>query len=270
VALDDLRYDQVAFRGVHNSIDKRFSVVEQLEGSGGVVGRCTALELDLHQAPDAWTWEVKHLAGDEPTPLDDVLDDIVGWSDANPGHRVVTVHLDLKNAPMGDADFARELDRLLVDAFGAGRIYAPGDVIGDQPDLVRAAKAGGWATMAELEGRFVFCLSGNGGRKKHYSEHDPKARRCFADFPGSRGPSRRGHRVFANLFCEAHHFRENLRRLVRRAGFITRAYAVNQRGVWDTAMEEGLNIVSSDELDEGDLSMGMEGCRALGVGRGVG
>ena len=267
MAIGDLRYDQVAFKGVHNSIDRDFSVIEQLKGSGGVVGRCAAIELDLHQRKHRFEWVIKHRSGDPGTPFEPMLKKIATWSRANPDHSVVTIHLDLKNEPLTDEGFAEAMDGLLVDVFGKNRIYSPVSVIGSHPDLVRGARAGGWATLDELEGKIIVCLSGMVDRKDNYSKFRPRQRRCFADYSGSRGPLRKGHRVFTNLFVAAKRYRESLARLVRHPGYITRGYNIVNRRQWDHSIEGGLNILSCDVLDKQGFSLGSTGRKPLAVAR---
>ena len=270
--LDPLRYDQVAFKASHNSIDRLSgmpwseSIDRQLAGTGDLWEPCRALELDLVQEPDRFEWTVKHGVNDDGPALRDVLDVIVAWAgrSENHGHPVVTIHLDLKNDPMAHTDFARAIDQLLSSAFGAGRIYAPGAVMGPHQDLVRGARAGGWATFAELRGFFVFCLSGAGERKMRYARHVSRARLCFADYPGSRGAPRKGHRVFANLFVEADGYRSNLARVKRHPGFVARGYNIVHRRTWDISVEGGANILSGDVLDSADLSLGGRGMAPIG------
>lgn len=270
--LDPLRYDEVAFKASHNSIDRlsgmrwRDSIDHQLSGTGGLSEPCRALELDLVQEPDRFEWTVKHGVNDEGPRLRDVLEVIAAWADRpeNDDHPVVTIHLDLKNDPMEHTAFALAIDRLLSTVLGGGRIYAPGAVIGPHQDLVRGARGGGWATFAELRGFFVFCLSGAGERKMRYARHVSRARLCFADYPGSRGAPKRGHRVFANLFVEAGGYRENLARVKRRPGFVARGYNIVHRRTWDTSVEGGANILSGDILDSDDLSLGGDGMAPIG------
>lgn len=269
--LDPLPYDRIAFKASHNSIDRlpklewRDSIECQLSGTGGLSEPCRALELDLVQEPDRFEWTVKHGVNDDGPRLRDVLDVIASWADRpdNDDHPVVTIHLDLKNDPLEHTDFARAVDELVSDVLGGGRIYSPGRVIGPHEDLIRGARAGGWATFAELRGSFVFCLSGAGERKLRYARHVFRTRLCFADYPGSRGAPRKGHRVFANLFVEAGGYPENLARVKRQPGFVARGYNIVHRRTWDASIDGGANVLSGDVLDSDDLSLGGEGMAAI-------
>lgn len=270
--LDTLRYDEIAFKASHNSIDRldhldwADSIEHQLSGTGGLSEPCRALELDLVQDDHRFRWTVKHGVNDEGPELPDVLQVIRSWADRpeNRRHPVVTVHLDLKNDPLTHGGFATALDQLLTDVFGSGRIYRPADVIGRHEDLVRGARAAGWATFAQMKGGFVFCLSGSSRRKARYARDDPRSRVCFADYPGSRGAPRKGHRVFANLFVDAHHYRENLARVKSHTGFVARGYNIVHRRTWDASVDGRANILSGDVLDSNDLSLGGDGMAPAG------
>lgn len=265
--IDELRYDQVAFKGSHNSIDRMghlpwaASLEHQLSGTGGLSEPCRALELDLVQEAHRFRWTVKHGVNDAGPELVDVLAVIRAWIDApRPGgHPVLTLHLDLKNDPLSHEGFADAIDELLVSTFGAARIYRPGDIMRSAEDLVRGARAGGWATFGDLRGKLVFCLSGSGERKLRYARRSPRSRICFADYPGSRGAPRKGHRIFANLFVDAHGYRENLARVKGSVGFVARGYNIVHRRSWDDSVAGRANILSGDVLDSTDLSLGGEG-----------
>ncbi len=268
--VDHLRYDQIAFKGSHNSIDRLRSlpwaerIEHQLSGTGGLSEPCRALELDLVQDAHRFRWTVKHgVNGDGPDFID-VLDVVRTWADrpANANHPVVTLHLDLKNAPLTHGGFAAALDERLTDTFGASRICTPGAVMGAEVDLVRGARAGGWPTFGQLRGRLVICLSGHGARKLDYARRSPRSRLCFADYPGSRGAPRRGYRVFANLFVDAQGYRGNLDRVKRHTGFMARGYNIVHRRTWDDSIAGRANVLSGDVLDSTDLFLGGKGYRA--------
>lgn len=270
--IEDLRYDDVAFKGSHNSLDRlrhlpwAESLQHQLAGTGGLSEPCRAIELDLVQEEHRFRWKVQHrLDGDGPRFVD-VLAVIRAWADlpANTDHPVLTLHLDLKNAPLSHDGFADALDACLLKAFGTARIYGPGAVVGDRQDLVRGARAGGWSTFGELRGRVVVCLTGSGERKLRYARKSPRARLCFADYPGSRGAPRKGHRVFANLFVDAHGYKGNLARVKRHVGFLARGYNIVHRRSWDDSVGGRANVLSGDVLDSTDLSLGGKGYARAG------
>lgn len=256
MSIEGLRYDQFAFKASHNSIareteklDRRGSIEEQLSGTGRVIEPLAGLELDIHQASkDQYEWEVKHDAGAQGVPFTKTLNRIKKWCLANPKHPVLTIHLDLKNRPGSHEKFAVAIDELLEKTFGKTRIYRPADVIGTHADLVRGARAGGWASFAELRGKIVFCISGDAQRKKAYASHKPKKRACFADMKGSSVVPKKGDRVFVNLFLGNDTPLSQLTPWVSAAGIIVRGYNVVTRKTWLLSLEAGLNIISTDAI----------------------
>ena len=120
------------------------------------------------------------------------------WSDKNPKHAPLTVHLDLKNAPTkaNVATYAAALDKYLGDAIGHKRVYTPGELMGNFPDLVTAGRKRGWPDVSKLKGRVLICLSGGYKRKHHYAMHKPKRRLCFVDHKWAswnQAPPKAGH-----------------------------------------------------------------------------
>lgn len=268
--IDHFRYDEIAFKGSHNSIDRlghlpwAERIEHQLAGTGGLSEPCRALELDLVQESHRFQWTVKHGISADGPAFEDVLGVVRSWADrsSNLNHPVLTLHLDLKNAPLTHDGFAKAIDALLTETFGDSRLCTPGEVMGGHEDLVRGARAGGWPKFGQLRGRMVICLSGSGERKLRYARRSPATRVCFADYPGSRGAPRRGHRIFANLFVDAHGYRGNLDRVKRHTGFMARGYNIVHRRSWDDSIAGRANVLSGDVLDSPDLFLGGEGYAA--------
>ena len=258
MTFEDLRYDQFAFKASHNTIDRardrrRWSIAQQLGGTGDAIEPVPALEFDLHQVPGINEYHVKHDPGAEGPLLRKTLQEVVDWADEHPDHPVITVHLDLKNAPGDDRDFSLSFDQLLSDVLGEDRIYRPKEVIGDHEDVVRGARAGGWATFRELRGKVILILSGKEHRKKAYADHDPRERLCFVDF-GSDGrtPPTKGNQVVANVFVTHQTTLADLEPWTRAKGLIVRGYSLNARNAWDVCVDAGVNILSTDDLDQRD------------------
>ena len=90
----------------------------------------------------------------------------------------------------------------------------------------------------------------------------PRARLCFADYAGSKGVARKGHRVFANLFVDALGYPGHLAKYRKHAGFIPRGYNIVSRSRWDMSVTGGASFLSTDDLDNGDLSLGGTGFAA--------
>ncbi|HSM03766.1 MAG TPA: Ca2+-dependent phosphoinositide-specific phospholipase C [Longimicrobiales bacterium] len=273
MTFEDLRYDQLSFKASHNTIDRmkdqrRWSIGEQLGGTGDAIEPVLGLEFDLHQIPGLNEYHVKHDVGATGPEVRDVLREVVEWCDAHPDHPVVTIHLDLKNSPGDDEEFIRSFDEMLLEALGEERVYRPASVIGGEKDVIRGAQAGNWATFRELRGKVILCLSGAGDRKHAYANHEPEKRVCFADFAaGSRTPPRRGNQVFVNLFVDHTTPLSDIEAWTRTKGFIVRAYNLVARRAWDTCVEGGVNILSTDVLDNRDYVVSGVGFAPLRAGR---
>ncbi len=273
MTFEDLRYDQLSFKASHNPIDRikdrrRWSIADQLGGTGDAIEPVLGLEFDLHQIPGLNEYHVKHDAGSQGPLLREVLKEVVAWCDAHPDHPVVTIYFDLKNSPGDDKDFIRTFDEMLLEVLGKDRIYRPGAVMGDKPDVIRGAQAGNWATFRELRGKVILCLSGEADRKHAYANHEPKKRVCFADFAaGSRTPPRRGNQVFVNLFVDHQTTPAEVEKWTRTKGFIIRAYNLVARDAWDVCGDGGVNILSTDVLDNRDYVVSGLGFAPLRAGR---
>ncbi|MEJ2540487.1 MAG: Ca2+-dependent phosphoinositide-specific phospholipase C [Gemmatimonadota bacterium] len=273
MTFEELRYDQFAFKASHNTIDRikdkrRWSIGEQLGGTGDAIEPVPGLEFDLHQIPGLNEFHVKHDEGAEGPLLKDTLREVVAWADAHPNHPVITIHLDLKNSPGEHRDFIDAFDDLLISILGKERLYRPRDVMGDHPDVVRGARAGGWATFKDLRGKVILCLSGKADRKKTYANHEPAERVCFADFAaGSKRAPTKGNQPFVNVFVTHQTSLAELERWTRLKGFIVRGYNLVTRDAWDVCVEAGVNILSTDVLDNRDYVVSGLGFAPLKNGR---
>lgn len=276
-----MRYHEVRFKASHNSFQRREQpVTEQLHWDPHhpyqKSGR--GVELDLVQHKNRWRWRVKH---DQPyanrcivrfrfppfkqnngMELRDHLEQLNKWSEEHPGHDVITVHLDLKNAPLSHEEFAERLDSYLLRVIPENKIFAPAALMEDGSDLVTAAMARGWPKLGELQGKFIFCLTGKdeerhvGERKKLYADSDAKNRLCFVDQSmgdgdgGHRPPTDQGNRVFFNynIFSGKKKWRETMKWFSRQHGFVTRGYVANNKKLWELAVAHGVNVIATDRV----------------------
>lgn len=261
------RYDEHQVKASHNSYARGLSISAQLEGDPGVPGGapCLGLELDLVQAGDRLEWQVAHAGPFDPNDpsrrlLSDWLAELRDWAEGHPDHEVVTVHLDLKNAPRGasHAEYAAGLDAYLTGAVGRDRIYGPADLIGGAPDLVRAGRAGGWPSVDLMHGKVIFCLSGRLKRKHRYAEQDPGTRLCFVDRSWARWakpPPAEGDWLFLNVLVTNSKPRwEDLAGFLATPGFVVRGFNIVNPRRWREAKAENLNILSTDVLRDPDFT----------------
>ncbi|MGC4121867.1 MAG: Ca2+-dependent phosphoinositide-specific phospholipase C [Myxococcales bacterium] len=112
-------------------------------------------------------WYVRHLPwwgndnnASAPGDLDACLADVLGWSRAHPGHELITVFIEKKQA-WRKSHGPAVLDEALVAALGRDRLLTPQDLMGSRyPSLRAVARAGAWPTEGELRGRVAIVLHG--------------------------------------------------------------------------------------------------------------
>ena len=184
--LDELRLNQLQFRGTHNSYHLRPSLViheshaydqptltEQLSLHG-----IRQFELDVHLAKDG-TFEVFHLqkidARTSCATLKDCLSECLEWSIKHPRHLPLLFWLELKD----DNDWEgspyvsmsgrhAELERLVLEAWPRERMFSPDELRGEHDSLPVAIQTDGWPTISALRGRAMFALL---ERREHRSEY---------------------------------------------------------------------------------------------------
>ena len=110
------------------------------------------------------------------------LEQLVLWSERHSGHLPVTITMNTKDGTVegtseplsfSDAAFAA-LDQEILDVMTRARLIVPDDVRGDHPDLRHAVLAGGWPTVDEARGHFLFVLDEVGEKRDRYlGETDP-------------------------------------------------------------------------------------------------
>jgi Phosphoinositide phospholipase C, Ca2+-dependent len=96
------------------------------------------------------------------------------WSDANPRHEPVILHLETKDdggegriplkeltrPPKWDAAACDALDAEIRAVFDAGRIITPDALRGERDSLADAAHAGAWPKLADARGKVIFVMEG--------------------------------------------------------------------------------------------------------------
>ena len=98
------------------------------------------------------------------------LSEIKTWSDANPDHVPVAVHIQFKDGPLifdvpGQAvpekwtsEQMDALDAEILDVFPREQILTPADVLGDHETLNEAVLDGGWPTLGDSRGKVMFLM----------------------------------------------------------------------------------------------------------------
>jgi hypothetical protein len=157
-----MRYDERTFKGTHNSYLREWgmSLSEQLDyhRSRPELRPVESVELDLFQMPGGAGFYVSHDRRQAGSRVEWYLDDLRRWSEANPGHTVITVILDLKLVREVTA-VASEVDAVIR---GSGlQTVRPADILQSRFATLREALvADGWPDVSAFAGRFLFVVSG--------------------------------------------------------------------------------------------------------------
>ncbi|MBS1836907.1 MAG: hypothetical protein JST64_04350 [Actinobacteria bacterium] len=119
--------------------------------------------------------------------LDACLTEMRHWSDAHPGHLPITIDIELEQdalpAPFDvtpiqqfDAPTLDSLDAEIRSALG-DRLITPDDVRGSAPDLrtavTRPGSGGGWPSVHDSRGRFLFFMDNPGTLPLRYLDGHP-------------------------------------------------------------------------------------------------
>lgn len=177
---DTTRLNQIRARGTHNSYHLRpdNTVPEWQYDHLPLDQQANDLnvrqfELDVHFRPDG-TFHVYHIpAADDRSTCDrftDCLEVLRTWQDTHPRRVPLVVLIE----PKDDVDAVKvrdhlpELEAEIASVFGRGRVLAPGDVIGDAPDLRTAVTTRGWPLLETVRGRTLFVLLDEGTTRDAY------------------------------------------------------------------------------------------------------
>ena len=264
-ATHSARYNRVVFKASHNSYDRdEQPITSQIPFDTEEPHQCgcRGLELDIRPSDDASAWSVGHLGGydeEDERQLKHYLGILSEWSEANPGHDVITVHLDLKGVPDDMGAFPAGLDAYMSDAVDASRLFRAAALLGEHESL-RAASRAGWPTLGDLAGKFLFCLSGDEEGKRTYATTEPGERLCFADrllgtdedLPDDDLESR----VFVNLAMgDWMRVLPRLGELAQDESLVIRTFFTSQEDWWNAARRYGANVIGTDKVRNHDWCM---------------
>ena len=256
-------YNLAAFKASHNSYDRDEQPITtqlQFHPDDPSACGCSGLELDIWQSNSEWKWSVSHTGGyssKAENQLSAYLRQLRSWSDQNPSHRVIELHIDIKNTPMSNAEFPAQFDAYLREYLPSSMLFTPSRLMTpESSDLVAGAQLNGWPALKLLAGKFIVCLSGNEGRKATYALTEPRERLCFADLELETDPVQfpdfnRGSRVIMNYHLYdrlSENWIPQLQEMARQPGFLTRGYVLNDASIWEKAQVACLNIMATDRV----------------------
>jgi|GEM_PF-3122145 len=264
-------YNLAQQKGSHNSEQRNESLPQALlfNPSKPYQAGCRNVEFDLVQdsqyigQTDTWAFAVDHSStyNWKVATLYDDLMILHNWHLANPGHDVVTVDMDLKNAPGDDATFTQKIEGIFAATLGMGNIYSPGMLQGTSPNLLAGARANGWPTLGQLAGKFILVFTGADGdsavarRRTYYSTTNPTQRLAFVDIDArqagsdpTKPPYTDGYRVIINIKYGSSGWCSLATNAQKLGGFATRAWTENDSTSWSASLAAGVNILATDKV----------------------
>jgi hypothetical protein len=266
MAYGSLKFHQCRFKASHNSYERDEDLHQQLSWSASQPwqGGCRGLELDIWRHSDASPgtslgyFTVAHSTPGN-VPLANHLGHLLSYHANRLDHDPVLVTLDIKSSQGSASAFAAEIDHYIGEWFDRSLVYKPADLRARTPlpRLIDVVRRAGWPRIDELQGKFVFCLSGTEGWKRRYTELASPGSLCFADFDVADdrsyeqlAPTLPTDRVFLNMHVFSDDYDDwklSVPRL-RKDGYIVRAYVLDSKGIWGKAMSAGVNVLSTDEV----------------------
>lgn len=192
------------------------------------------------------------------------LQQVRGWSDANPGHSPVFILLEPKFQEMTgaipgstrldpfDARAFAEVDADIAEIIGRDKVLTPDDVRGDHPTLEAAALAGNWPTLEAARGKIVFLMIVPGlnlATFAPYMEGRPNLEGRMAFVQGRPGMPHAAFVMVDNALTRGDEIRDLVQRgyLVRtRADIDTGEARADDTTRRDAALASGAQIISTD------------------------
>lgn len=110
------------------------------------------------------------------------LQELITWSQANPGHFPIMVLIECKDQPhpplpTRSAPFTREvlmtLEEEILAVIPPSHILRPDDVRRDEKNLPDSIKKHGWPSLESLRGKFIFALDNTNKVRDQYLESNP-------------------------------------------------------------------------------------------------
>lgn len=263
-------YNKSQQKGSHNTEERGETLPEALafDPAKPYQGGVRNLEFDLvlsniYLGPDDdWPSTLQHGGAYDwkKATLRDALLILHNWHLANPGHEVVTVSLDLKDAPGDDATYTRKIEQTFVETLGRENLYAPGMLQGDAATLLAGARAQGWPMIDQLRNKFILVFTGADSnaavaRRRRYLSQDTKQRLAFVDIDQrtagndpNKPPYTDGNRVFISIAYGSSGWCDLARRAQEAGGFATRAYTLNNESDWNAALRAAINILATNKV----------------------
>jgi hypothetical protein len=258
---DTLRMNHLQAKATHNSyhLRPRVDLPEWNYEHAPLDTQLTAqgvrgVELDLNYNARCNRFEVFHVAAiDDRTTcrvFADCLLAIRGFSQRNPGHHPIFIHVEPKGSEgnYSEAGFAA-IEREILSVFDRSWIITPDEVRGASASLSEAITTRGWPTLAQARGRVLFYLDNTTAPRRTYThgERDLEGRLMFVD-------SRMGEPFAGVMVLNGPDSQRAEIAAALAAGYIVRTRAdsnpsvamSNDRAQLTAALASGAQIVSTD------------------------
>ena len=181
----DNRYNAIFRKACHNCYEMQYA-----ESLGEALNHTNNIEIDFWETRDGFggkkngLWYVRHdpitayASGNDNcctngpngnNDLDACLRNVNAWSDAHPGHEVITIYIDKKDS-WSAAPSNRDpegMDDLLLEIFG-NKLYVPSDLQAGFDSPRTAIANDGWPMMDDLREKVIVVLSGSNGLLNQY------------------------------------------------------------------------------------------------------
>ena len=278
---DDLPYNQVNMKASHNTYDRNETVAEQISFDRYTPwqGGCSCVEFDAMQKEDGWEWSVQHngkYRDAEEDQLSYYLKKVKEWRDDSDNdddsyknydsNRVITIYIDLKNAPMDDYEFFYNFNKYIREVFKENReekkdelftpVYFKNKMQEGTTNLTEAVNQVKWPKMKDLKNKYIICITGNEERRKaDYANRTlTEEGICFVDLQQdkeSSEPKLDPNRVFLNFHIYKDHeaqWSKALATCISAKCYVTRGWVLNGAEIWNMARAHGINILATNKI----------------------
>ncbi|TCI91711.1 Ca2+-dependent phosphoinositide-specific phospholipase C [Tenacibaculum sp. M341] len=284
-----LKYNQVMYKGSHNSYERKEDIIEQISNSTPIYqNNVLALELDIwrntpkdsynNKTIPANTWVVNHWPhpGRYGRTLSYYFSKLKDWHNRNQNHLPIMIKLDVKSSNGGYQNFHEQIEWYLQRYLGdSDVIFKAQRLFKDPARSIRhnVLYENAWPSLNELRGKFIIVLTGNGSWMDQYVRTNSRYRWAF----GMKAQTIAGNNDAASGIWHANNTidntpnyvfynfsmsdindkknragsREYARQMARR-GMITRVYSANNRDEWNLCKSWKISCISTNKIRNHD------------------
>ncbi|TPN83367.1 Ca2+-dependent phosphoinositide-specific phospholipase C [Aquimarina algicola] len=191
----NLKYNEVMFKGSHNTYERREDITEQVSYSNPIYqNNVLAVELDIwrntpsgsynNRTIPANTWVVNHWPhpGRGGRTLSSYFAKLKDWHNRNSNHLPVMIKLDVKSSNGGYQNFHEQIEWYLQRYLGDSEvIFKAQNLYKDSNRSIRhnVLYNDAWPSLDQLRGKFIIVLTGNGSWMDQYVRFNSRYRWAF-------------------------------------------------------------------------------------------